>query len=158
MLCLAAGILLIGFSIAANAVARARIQRVEERLEAKIDRLAGYDVVGARGDDAIAIVADAVAERTRRLTPFVEVFAPSLLDALNELLVVAQEQELELQMLSIGVREASVGGVSPNWTASEALKTALEAAGYSVVLQRGDALDDARVPFTLRTAGGDGNE
>jgi hypothetical protein len=148
------GALLAAVSLAANA----RLARQETRLElarqALAGRLAGHGIGEAKGEQALRIVANAVAAREEALRPFAAAFQPSLCDRLQAILVLGRQQGLTYDALSLSGDQVAVRGTAPDWKSCENLLGYLQTAGYAARVERKEpALQEERVSFTISAGG-----
>jgi len=147
---LAGGILLCGGSLLATGLAREQARVAENAFQARAQDVAGIDLGAARREYALSIVEAQLAERADALRPFADVFSPSLTEVLLSVLSIGKSESLQLQLLSVNRGEIMIQGVAGEWRGCDGLVDSLREAGYPVVLDRRDALEGERIPFTIR--------
>ena len=150
MLLLVTGIFLCAGNIMMQRIVADRNKMVNERFKESVDSLAGYHVT-ALGADAFSIVEDSIATRKADLTPFIQMFSPSLLDVVADILEVAKKNDLQYESFSLNHKEIFVSGTSGDFDASQELVETLVQAGYYVFNKRSSAISDKRIPFTITT-------
>lgn len=152
-LLLAGGLLLCALNLAATAVAERRQARLGTAFYALAERLAERPLK-ARGADAVRVVSGVVAGRTDALKPFADAFEPSLTRHLRNIVRLGRARDMELQMLNLDRTEITIKGRAVGWHDCAALVSYLQSEGYAVSLDRAEAGNDERVPFTIATAAG----
>jgi len=155
-LMLVAGLLLIAVNLSWGTLLRHREAGIDNAFVELRDALAGYNVGAAKGEDAIRIVRDSLDKRRRSLQPFASVFEPSLMKTVAAIVETGTQHDLRYETLSVEKDRILVSGTAGDWKRCEKLPARLRQAGYNLRLDRKQALDDARIPFTLSP--GDPNE
>lgn len=150
---LAGGLLLHAANIGWNSAVRRREARLDAAFAALRDALSGYRVEGAKGAYALRIVKERLDERLAAMAPFRRAFEPSLLRAMGAILAVGARHDLQYEALTIEADRLAVSGTAGDWNKCEELAAALSALGYAVRLDRGAALDNARIPFAAASEG-----
>jgi hypothetical protein len=130
---------------------RAARAHAEQVFYAKAAGLAGSGLGGARGEQALRIVAATLAEREARLEPFLQAFDPSLTGILSEVMQTGKKHGLSFESLAVGRDEIAINGAAPTWTSCDELMGFLRQSGYTVKLRRQAALVNDTVPFTITT-------
>ena len=123
---------------------------MNKRVKTSVDSLAGYHVT-ALGADAISIVEDSIATRKADLAPFMQMFAPSLLDVIVDIVAVAKKNDLRYEDLSLSYKKVFISGTSGDFDSSQELAEILVRAGYYVSNKRSSAISDERIPFAITT-------
>jgi hypothetical protein len=112
------------------------------------DSLAGYHVA-AKGDDAIRIVTEQVGELRRKLAPFAQAFAPSLVETTQALMSAARRLGLRYEALSVGRDSLVVRGIAGDWNSCDRLADVLMPLGFKVKIDRKESRADESIPFTI---------
>lgn len=145
---LAAGVVL----LAANAVWRGNLAHRERTLDlafsALASELAGFPVA-ARGEHALAQVQQAVDARRDELAPIQALFDGSAAATVSELLAALPAADVRLSQFTVAPQRVLLNGDAGAWRGPESLMRLLKERGYPARLDRRDAGDDARIPFTL---------
>lgn len=150
---LAAGVAL----LAANMVWRGNLAQRERSLDlafsALSSDLAGFPIV-ARGEHAIGQVRQAVDARREESAPIQALFCPSAAAHVSALLSAAAQADIRLSQVTVGPDRVTLVGNAGAWGGAEGLVQCLKAQGYTPRLDRRDAGNDGRIPFTLEGGGG----
>jgi hypothetical protein len=149
---LLAGVALFAVGGAARRLAAARVRVADEVFAAMRDRIAGYPVHGAKGDQAIEIVRGAAAQRMSELRPFVDAVNPSATACLASVMEAAMRSGLRLDLAGIQRSRATLSGLAPDWDAPSALADRLRAFGYETTIDRDEATADERIPFRIEAS------
>ena len=153
--CLAAGLLLCGLGLTWRAFLEYRRSTLQDTIGSLAAKLARTSRV-PRGQEVLT-VQRAIEQRAPTVTPFLRAVQPPLTGLLAGLLQAAREQSMNIENLSLTDGSVSLHATSPDWDRCEKLAAPLRAAGFSVSLERQDALADERVHFMIkgsRLAGG----
>ena len=154
LLCLAAGLFLCAANVSYQVLIQRKEARIDQALVALRDRVAGFRVGAAKGEQARRIVQEAVTKREAALRPFRRAFEPSLGRVVLGLLEAGARQRLRFDVMSLSREDVTLGGAGPAWNSAEPLIPLLLKEGYKVgPLKRKDALDDGRIPFTIGSGG-----
>jgi hypothetical protein len=145
---LVSGLALCAASLAVTAMCSAAVARADATFAEHRDRLLGYRL-NVKGKDALERVAAKLDQDGVRYRPFVDALRPSLTRTLTAVMNTAREDGLQFKQLSLDREQAVISGTAADWDACNQLVETLAAAGYAVKLDRKDALEDERVPFTI---------
>jgi hypothetical protein len=152
---LAGAALLGGLSLALLRGLAAERARLEGDFRARTQSLAGRDIGGAKGAQALRIVDEAVRQRKARLHPFVRAFDAPLTGVLASVLTVGRERGLYYETVSLGSAQVLIRGVARDWRRCEGLAAHLRQAGYRVQVDRQESTRDEWMLFTIRSGDGD---
>ena len=86
--------------------------------------------------------------------PFLDAFAPSLAPRLAEVIKAGQASAVRFETLSLRRNSLILSGVSEDWDQCGQLEQRLKALGYTVKLERQEAVAEADVRFTVNAEGG----
>lgn len=166
---LLAGLMLILANIGARLVMVGKNKDADKATAGLASQLAGYHI-SAKGKDAVAIVERKVNERAEKMQPFLDAFDSSLTEVISSIMKIGTENGLRFELISLenvpskGVpgsakpRQSngvfSIRGTAREWTGCDKLMEFLKGHGYSVVLERKDALSDERIPFVIKEGTG----
>jgi hypothetical protein len=149
---LLAGLALCGVNLGWRLAVERRDAALDDQFRSRASELAGFPVV-AKGRDAVKQVRTAVDSAKAQWEPFVNACNPQLSAAVAEVAARSAEAGIELSLLTGTDAEFRLAGDAPTWEAAEPLVPLLSSRGYAVSLDRQDARDDGRVPFTLEPGG-----
>ena len=149
----AAGLLLCAANVAVRAAAAGRMERMDAAFLAAAEQAAGTSVGEARGEYAIRTVRDAVGRQVEALRPLADALGPGLAGRLAGISGIGRERNLRYALLVLDGSQVTIKGTGADWSSGEALQEYLQQEGYAVRLDRGEALVEERVPFTLSTVG-----
>ena len=146
----AAALLLLGVNLSWTAW----LNHQRDQLQTAIEQLAA-DLSGAtqlpRGQEVL-VTERALAEQAPALLPYRQAFAPSLLSVANLLLSEATKRGMTLDNVTLSEKNVTCRGTVADWNHGEALAAALSLAGWLPEVERRDATDSERVPFTLKAS------
>lgn len=149
---LLAGLALCGVNLGWRMAVEGRDDTLDDGFRSRASELAGFPVV-AKGRDAVEQVRTAVESAKAQWEPFVAACHPQLSATVAEVAARSAEANIELRLLTGTDSEFRLAGDGPTWEAPESLVPLLSSRGYAVSLDRRDARDDGRVPFTLDPGG-----
>ncbi|OVE75724.1 hypothetical protein BVX97_03695 [bacterium E08(2017)] len=154
----AAGVLLICSNLVAVGLLQTREDGIDKRFKSLANEVAGYNV-RAMGEQAILKVERKVEERAAATAPFMMAFDAPLTGLLQKVMDLGSKKGLKYEVVSLGGSADGTGdvlirGTAPGWNDCDSLIAMLKSRGYPVKLDRGEALADESIPFTLRTGGG----
>ncbi|MBI2440951.1 MAG: hypothetical protein HYV35_06215 [Lentisphaerae bacterium] len=147
-----AGLLLIGFSVTARLLAEQRLNRVKAEIDLVAAELAPGAVIPYGRE--VAEVQKAWEKRAPLTKPFLEAFAPSLAARLAEVVRSGQAAAVRFETLSLRRNSLVLTGLAEDWDQCGELEERLKALGYSVKLERQEAVAETAVRFTVNAQGG----
>ena len=145
----AAWMLLCGVDICAMAYMKARTTRAEAVFHRECSQLAGFDIGGARGEHALRMVREAVEKKDTGRDRFLSLMADTLTLNMADVLRVGAEVDVRISEFEMADGRVVVRGATRDWKTPERLLAMLQAKGYAVALQRGDALADHWIAFSI---------
>lgn len=149
---LVAGILLIAFSLTSNLLGARRFNRVKSGIAALAGELApGVTIPYGR---EIPEVQKAWERQAPLTAPFLDAFAPSLAVRLAEVIKAGQASAVRFETLNLKRNSLALTGVTEDWDQCGQLERRLKAMGYSVKLERQEAVAETDVRFTVNAEGG----
>ncbi len=152
MIILLSGILLGCFSLAAHLASARRFDRVKSEIAAVAGELApGATILYGR---EIPEVQKAWEKQSPQTTPFLDAFAPSLAVRLAGVIKAGRESSVRFETLNLKRNSLVLTGVTEDWDRCGQLEQRLKALGYTVKLERQEAVAEAEVRFTVNAEGG----
>lgn len=149
---LIAGILLAGFSFTSRLLGERRFNRIKSEIAAVAGELApGVAIPYGR---EIPEVQKAWEKQAPQTAPFLDAFTPSLAVRLAEVIKVGQVSAVRFETLSLKRNSLMLTGVTEDWDQCGQLEQRLKAMGYTVKLDRQEAVADTDVRFTVNAEGG----
>lgn len=149
---LIAGILLVGFSLTARLLGERRFNRIKSEIAVVAGELApGVTIPYGR---EIPEVQKAWEKQVPQTAPFLDAFTPSLAVRLAEVIKAGQASAVRFETLSLRRNSLVLTGVSEDWDQCEQLEQRLKALGYTVKLERQEAVAETEVRFTINAEGG----
>lgn len=152
---LAAGVLLCAVNAASSAFLHRAALRREQGFLDLARTLAGPSLGAAKGEHALSTVRRRVADREKALAVYVRQLAPSLTLVLRDMLEVAAAEHVTLESVAVSDARITVTGRGPAWESCRAVVAGLEARHFTTKVERGDALPDGGIPFTITAEGED---
>lgn len=149
---LAAGLILCAFNLAFGALTNMQNRRADRELEQQAKTITGYPSI-PRGQERI-VTQRAVEEQREQLHPFLHAFQPSHTEVLRDILQWGWSGGLHYESVTLRPDHLLIQGVADDWDACEVLKDQLNAEGWTVQLDRQEAVAVEHVRFRL-TAGRD---
>ncbi|MBI2437401.1 MAG: hypothetical protein HYV36_01105 [Lentisphaerae bacterium] len=156
---LAAGVALMGFSLASRLLAERRFNRVK----AEIARLAAELAPGLPSASPGVVIpygrevpeVQKAWEKQAPLTkPFLEAFAPSLAVRLAEVIRAGKAAAVRFETLNLRRDSLALTGLAEDWDQCGELEERLKALGYAVKLERQEAVAETEVRFSIKAEGG----
>ena len=86
--------------------------------------------------------------------PFLDAFTPSLAVRLAEVIKAGQASAVRFETLSLRRNSLILTGVTEDWDQCGQLEQRLKALGYTVKLERQEAVAETEVRFTVNAEGG----
>ncbi|MCX6992373.1 MAG: hypothetical protein NT011_04435 [Kiritimatiellaeota bacterium] len=149
---LIAGILLAGFSLTSRLLGERRFNRIKSEIAAVAGELApGVTIPYGR---EIPEVQKAWEKQVSQTAPFIDAFAPSLAVRLAEVIKAGQASDVRFETLSLRRNSLILTGVTEDWDQCGQLEQRLKALGYTVKLERQEAVAETEVRFTVNAEGG----
>lgn len=149
---LVAGILLLAFSLTSNLLGERRFNRVKSEIAALAGELApGAAIPYGR---EIPEVQKALEKQAPLTAPFLDAFAPSLAARLAEVVQAGQASAARFETLSLKRNSLILTGATEDWDQCGQLERRLKAMGYTVKLERQEAVAETDVRFTVNAEGG----
>ncbi len=149
---LAAGLALCVFNLVFGAFTEVKNRNADRALARSAQAITGLPSV-PRGQERM-MVERAVEEQDEQLAPFRRAFHTSLTEPLHRLLQQGQAGGLRYESITVRDDQLLVQGAAENWDGCEVLAQSLRDDGWTVNLERQDAVAMERVRFRL-TAGRD---
>ncbi len=147
---LAAGLLLCALNLAFGAMTDMQNRRADRELEQQAKTITGYPSV-PRGQELV-VTQRALEEQREQLNPFLRAFQPSHSALLRDVLQWGLAGGLRFESITLRPEHLLIQGVADDWDGCEVLKKHLIAAGWTVQLDRQEAVAVEHVRFRL-TAG-----
>ncbi len=149
---LMAGILLAGFSLTSRLLGERRFNRIKSEIAAVAGELApGVTIPYGR---EIPEVQQAWEKQAPQTAPFLDAFTPSLAVRLAEVIKAGQASDVRFETLSLRHNSLNLTGVTEDWDQCGQLEQRLKALGYTVKLERQEAVAETEVRFTVNAEGG----
>jgi len=149
---LLAGILLAGFSLTSRLLGERRFNRIKSEIAAVAGELApGVTIPYGR---EIPEVQKAWEQQAPQTAPFLDTFTPSLAVRLAEVIKAGQASAVRFETLSLRRNSLILTGVTEDWDQCGQLEQRLKALGYTVKLERQEAVAETEVRFTVNAEGG----
>jgi len=149
---LTAGILMMGFSLTSRLMGERRFNRIKSEIAAVAGELApGVTIPYGR---EIPEVQKAWEKQAPQTTPFLDVFAPSLAVRLAEVIKAGQASDVRFETLSLKRNSLILSGVTEDWDQCGQLEQRLKTLGYTVKMERQEAVAETEVRFTVNAEGG----
>ncbi|MDP2989356.1 MAG: hypothetical protein Q8O57_02180, partial [Kiritimatiellota bacterium] len=149
---LVAGILLAGFSLTSRLLGERRLNHIKSEIAAVAGELApGVTIPYGR---EIQEVQKAWEKQAPQTTPFLEAFTPSLAVRLAEVIKAGQASAVRFETLSLRRNSLILSGVTEDWDQCGQLEQRLKALGYTVKMERQEAVAETEVRFTVNAEGG----
>lgn len=104
-----------------------------------------------RGQEVL-LTERALKEQAPSYQPFRQALAPSLTLVLQDVLNQAATLGMRLEKVSLGEKALLCSGSITDWAHGETLANTLGSAGWVTELERGEAGEDERIPFTLKAS------
>ena len=145
---LAAGLLLCGLNLTWRLLTARRMTAMKRA----VATLAGVLAPEARipyGQE-VREAQKAVSQRVELEAPFLNVFAPSLMTRLADIMRAGKIQGMAYETLTLQRKDFLLTGTSADWDQCEQLAMRLKALGYAVKLERQEAIADAQVRFSIK--------
>lgn len=149
---LMAGLLLVGFSLGSHLLGEWRFNRAKSAITALAGELAPGAMIPYGRE--IPEVQKALEKQAPQTAPFLDAFAPSLAVRLAEVIKAGQASSVRFETLSLKRNSLTLSGVTEDWDQCGQLEKRLKALGYTVKLDRQDAVAEAEVRFTVNAEGG----
>ena len=122
---------------------------LDSQFKALGSELAGYDIGDAKGEQGLQIVREKVAKRAELTAPFLAAFQQPVSEIVTAIADIGKKCDLSYETLSLTRDKASVTGTAVDWNACNELMRYLLKTGYDVKLDRKEAENGERVPFTI---------
>ncbi|MDD5678226.1 MAG: hypothetical protein PHW60_09600 [Kiritimatiellae bacterium] len=149
---LAAGLLMAGFSLTSRLLGEHRFARVKAEIAALGAELApGAAIPYGR---EIPEVQKAWEKQALLTAPFLDAFAPLLAPRLAEVVKAGRASAVRLETLNLRRNSLVLTGVADDWDQCGQLEQGLKTLGYTVKLQRQEAIAENEVRFTVNAEGG----
>ena len=149
---LIAGILLAGFSLTSRLLGERRFNRIKSEIAAIAGELApGVTIPYGR---EIPEVQKAWEQQAPQTVPFLDAFTPSLAVRLAEVVKAGQASAVRFKTLSLRRNSLILTGVTDDWDQCGQLEQRLKALGYTVKLDRQEAVAEDEVRFTINAERG----
>ncbi|MBU4286055.1 MAG: hypothetical protein KKD76_04030 [Verrucomicrobia bacterium] len=149
---LVAGLLLVGFSLTSRLLGERRFNRIKSEIAAVAGELApGVTIPYGR---EIPEVQKAWEKQAPQTAPFLDAFTPSLAVRLAEVIEAGQASSVWFETLSLRRNNLILTGVTEDWDQCGQLEQRLKALGYTVKLDRQEAVAETEVRFTVNAEGG----
>jgi len=149
---LIAGILLAGFSLTLRLLGERRFNRIKSEIAAVAGELApGMTIPYGR---EIQEVQKAWEKQAPLTAPFLDAFTPSLAVRLAEVIKAGQASAVRFETLNLKRNSLILTGVSEDWDQCGQLEQRLKALGYTVKMERQEAVAETDVRFTVNAEGG----
>lgn len=149
---LIAGILLAGFSFTSRLLGERRFNRIKSEIAAVAGELAPGVTIPYGWE--IPEVQKAWEKQAPQTAPFLDAFTPSLAVRLAEVIKAGQASAVRFETLSLKRNRLILTGVAEDWDQCGQLEQRLKALGYTVKLERQEAVAEAEVRFTVNAEGG----
>jgi hypothetical protein len=149
------GLAVLGASLVAWGMGSRRERDLAATVSRTTDRLAGYRVT-ARGEHAVRIARTAVDAKVEALQPFRRQLIDSPAALVPDVVDAAAKSGLQIETFTLTPRKVSVSGTARGWQSCDDLVMRLEKRGMRTRLDRREAREDLRVPFTLSAEAPDG--
>ncbi|MFH1476871.1 MAG: hypothetical protein ABIH24_05210 [Verrucomicrobiota bacterium] len=147
-----AGILLVSFSLTSRLLGERRFNRVKSEITALAGELApGVTIPYGR---EIPEVKKAWEIQALQTAPFLEALTPSLAARLAEVIQAGQASAVRFETLSLRRNSLVLTGMTEDWDQCGQLEQRLAALGYTVKLERQEAVAEAEVRFTVNAEWG----
>lgn len=147
-----AGLLLVGFSMTSRLLGERRFNRIKSEIAAVAGELApGMTIPYGR---EIPEVQKTWEKQALLTAPFLDAFAPSLAPRLAEVVKAGQASAVRFETLSLRRNSLALTGVAEDWDQCGQLEQRLKKLGYTVKLQRQEAIAENEVRFTVNAEGG----
>lgn len=147
-----AGILLVGFSLTSRFWGMQQFNRIKSEIATMAAELApGVHVQYGR---EIPEVQRAWEQRAPQTAPFLDAFTPSLAKRLAEIIRAGQAAAVHFETLNLKYNSLVLTGVAEDWDQCATLEQNLKALGYTVKMDRQEAVAEAEVRFTINAKGG----
>jgi len=149
---LVAGLLLAGFSLTSRLLGERQFNRIKAEIAAVASELApGMTIPYGR---EIPEVQKAWEKQVLLTAPFLDAFAPSLAPRLAAVVKAGQASAVRFETLSLRRNSLALTGVAEDWDQCGELEQRLKALGYTVKLERQEAVAETEVRFTVNAEGG----
>ncbi len=149
---LIAGILLAGFSLTSRLLGARQFNRIKSEITALAGELApGAHIQYGR---EIPEVQKAWEQQAPQTAPLLDAFMPSLAVRLAEIIKAGQAAAVHLETLKLKRNSLVLTGVAEDWDQCGTLEQNLKALGYTVKLDRQEAVAETEVRFTINAEGG----
>jgi hypothetical protein len=149
------GLAMVAASVAAWGAGSRRERDLTAMVSRTVNRLAGYRVT-ARGEHAVRIARTAVDAKVEAMQPFRRQLIDSPAAVVPDVVEAAAKGGLQIETFTVTPRKVSVSGTARGWQSCDDLVMRLEKRGMRTRLDRREAREDLRVPFTLSAETPDG--
>ncbi len=148
MLILAAGLLLCGLNIAWHMYIERRLARARDAVTSLAAALAP-DVRIQYGME-VADAKKSIKRQSEMTAPFLEAFEPSLVAGLAGIIAAGSKHNMRLDALSLGRDKVAISGAAEDWNQCGEFAARLREMGYTLALDRQEAIADGLVRFTVK--------
>lgn len=149
-LLLAAGLLLFGINAAWRIVSARRFQQARREVAALAADLAPGERIPYGME--VAEVKKSLEKQSELTRPFRDAFAPSLAVRLADIVNAGKADNLHFETISLREDRVSIAGTAGDWDRCENFRKRLRAMGYTVELDRQEAVADRLIRFTIRAS------
>ncbi len=148
MLFLIAGLLLCGINASWRFMNGHRLTRMKQAVSMLAERLApGVRIPYGR---EVMETEQAVNKQSELTAPFLNTFTPLLSTRLKDVINAGKKHNLTFETLSLRKTNITITGTAEDWDQCDQFKQCLEAMGYSVALDREEAMVDTLVRFSMK--------
>lgn len=150
-----AGALLCAVNIAGLGGLKWAATHFRDRFMSVSTELTGQAPGGMKGERAVKLIRENVQARLAAGGPFVEPFRPPLTLAVTDLAKLAALNRIHIDNMTLTRTTVAMEGTAEDWSAPELILGQLRSTGMQAKLDRREANDEERIPFTITTAGKD---
>lgn len=149
---LAAGLVLCALNLSFGTLTDLQSRRADRALEQLAKSITGLPLI-PRGQESV-VVQRAIEEQRDRLAPFLRAFEPSRTEQVRNLLQWGQAGGMQFESVTLRADQLLIQGTADDWDGCEVLARHLRDAGWTVNLDRQEAVAVEHIQFRL-TAGRD---
>lgn len=153
---IAAGVLLCAVNLAVQVLLDRREADMDRAFSSLRDGLMGHNRLEAKGQRAIQTVRLKIEKDKEELQPFLNAVGPSLLDSMLSIVQIGKKNQLRYEVFTVSRDNVAMDGTADRWAGCDELVSFLKGLGFSVKLNRKEALADGRIPFDIQCGAGDG--
>jgi hypothetical protein len=148
------GILIALLAFVSNIAVDAKIASIEAEFLEKAESLAGGSLQGAAGQQALQRAESSVSKKLVAAQPILAPFEPSPQVILRSISDHASREGLLVEVANVSPGAITVEGTAATWKAPESLRLLLISNGYTVKMDRQEALAEESVRFTITAVKG----